>query len=83
MERGRELAEHVRVFADQLEEGRSPGRQGDRVDQREFAVSSAVEQVGAEGNGAAEVVRDHHWVRQPPCAGPTWLPEERTPYCHR
>jgi hypothetical protein len=44
------------VLADQPEEGRAPRRQCHRVDQGERAVAGAVQQVRAQGDGAAEVM---------------------------
>ncbi|MNP22027.1 hypothetical protein D3C76_1146740 [compost metagenome] len=49
-----------------LHERRTPGRQCHRIDQRQAAVILAVEQVRAQGGGAAEVVGHHIGAIQAP-----------------
>ncbi|MGX1402774.1 hypothetical protein RKD40_000387 [Streptomyces ambofaciens] len=61
-----QLLEDLGVVADQAEERRPPGRQRDRVDQGERPVPGAVQQMGPQGDGTAEVVRGHEGLLQPP-----------------
>ncbi len=58
MQVGRELFEDPVVRADQAEEGRTPGGEGDRVDQGEPPVDGAVQEMGPQRDGTAEVVGD-------------------------
>jgi len=62
----RKLGEHVGVLFDEGEEGGSPGTQRDDVDEAERRVPGAVNQPGAQGDRATEVVRDDVWTLEPP-----------------
>ncbi|MEU5129291.1 hypothetical protein AB0G96_24625 [Streptomyces mobaraensis] len=53
---GRQLLEDGGVFTGEAEERRVPRGQCRRVDEGERAVAGAVQQVGAQGDGATEVV---------------------------
>jgi len=66
MDRRRERCEHVDVIAHEAEEVRTPGSQRDNVDQCQRGDAAPVEQVPAQGHGAAVVVSHHVRVPQVP-----------------
>ena len=66
VQRGRQLFEDFRVLAHEPEERRPPRRQRNDVDQSERAIAGSVDKVGAQRNGTAEIVADHHGLRECP-----------------
>jgi len=63
---GWELLEDGGVLADQAEERGSPGSQGHGIDQGQAPIGGSVQQVGSQGDSAAEIVGHHGRVGQTP-----------------